>query len=93
MDTLGRVAGDCGRDRDGGALASGRGTAASLRIPDAARPHLDPPPTPGLLTSESKEASRARPCYEATMKDLIFIAVTIIFFLLSWLYVRAIDRL
>jgi len=27
------------------------------------------------------------------MKDLIFIGVTIIFFLLSWLYIRAIERL
>jgi len=27
------------------------------------------------------------------MKDLIFIAVTVVFFLLSWLYVRAIERL
>jgi len=27
------------------------------------------------------------------MRDLIFIAVTVVFFLLSWLYVRAIERL
>jgi len=27
------------------------------------------------------------------MKDLIFIAATIVFFLLSWLYVRACERI
>jgi len=27
------------------------------------------------------------------MQDLIFIAITVVFFLLSWLYVRAIERL
>jgi hypothetical protein len=27
------------------------------------------------------------------MKDLIFVAVTLLFFLLSWLYVRACERL
>jgi len=27
------------------------------------------------------------------MKDLIFVAVTVLFFLISWLYVRAIERM
>ena len=26
------------------------------------------------------------------MKDLVFVAVTVVFFLLSWLYVRACER-
>jgi hypothetical protein len=26
------------------------------------------------------------------MKDLVFVAITIVFFLLSWLYVRACER-
>ena len=27
------------------------------------------------------------------MKDLIFVAVTVVFFVLSWLYVRALERI
>jgi hypothetical protein len=27
------------------------------------------------------------------MKDLVFVAVTVLFFLISWLYVRAIERM
>jgi hypothetical protein len=26
------------------------------------------------------------------MKDLVFVAITLVFFLLSWLYVRACER-
>jgi hypothetical protein len=28
----------------------------------------------------------------ASMKDLVFVAVTLVFFALSWLYVRACER-
>jgi hypothetical protein len=28
----------------------------------------------------------------ASMKDIVFVAITLIFFLLSWLYVRACGR-
>jgi hypothetical protein len=34
-----------------------------------------------------------RPCNGEAMKDLIFVVVVVLFFVLSWLYVRACERI
>jgi hypothetical protein len=56
---------------------------------------MPPPATAGRrcrLPPPVRAVSTSRPEVDA-MKDLLFVAITVAFFLLSWLYVKACERL
>ena len=54
---------------------------------------LTPPDDAEWLPFASNAWMQRRAAREEPMNDLIFVAVTVLFFLLSWLYVKACERM
>jgi hypothetical protein len=57
--------------------------SAPLRVLDA-----DASPLDAVLRESAARSDRGH----QAMKDLVYVAITVVFFLLSWLYVRACER-
>ncbi len=53
---------------------------------------VEHPPTPNLALN-SKTTATARHSLRGHMKDLAYIALTVVFFIASWLYVKGLERL
>jgi hypothetical protein len=55
-------------------------------------PHGLAPATLGTVPAPARDRNRAKGA-EHEMKDLIYVAVTVLFFVLSWVYVKGLERL